>query len=72
MGMGYVTEYLFNTLYQPEHRHAACIAHAQQVHHEQVINDLQHRGLQCRREGGRGYWCSVAVTGKETESLDLR
>ena len=69
--MGYVTGDLFNTLYQPEHIHTGYIARAQQVHYEQVINDLQRRGLQCRRKGGRGYWCSIAVIGKETKSLDL-
>lgn len=67
-GMGYVTGNLFNTLYQPEHIFAEYTAHAQQVHSEQVINDLQHRGLQCRRKGGRGDWCSMAMIGNETKN----
>lgn len=64
--MEYVPGNLFNALYQPEHMHAGYIACVQQVHYEQVINDLQHRGLQFRRKGGRSY--SVAVIGKETKS----
>lgn len=40
----------------------------QQVQSEQVINDLLHRGLQCRRKEGRGDWCSMAVTGNETKN----
>lgn len=63
--MGYVTGNLFN---RPEHIHAGYIARAQRIHYGQVITDLQHRGLQCRIKGGRGYWCSVAVIGKETKS----
>ena len=66
--MGYVTGNLFDTIYQPEHTHAGYIARAQQVRYEQVINGLQHRGLQCRRKGGRGYWCSVAMIDKETKN----
>lgn len=65
--MGYVTANLFKTLYQSEHIHAGYIARAQQVHYEQVINDLQQRSAM-QKKGWQGYWCSVAGIGKETKS----
>lgn len=66
--MGYVSENLFNTLYQLKHAFAGYTANAQQVHSEQVINDLQPGGLQCTKKRGRGDWCSTAVIGNETKN----
>lgn len=66
-GMGYVTRNLFNTLPVRTHTcrlHCMCTA----IHYEQVMNDLQQKGLQCRRKGDREYWCSVELIGKGTKS----